>query len=61
MKIELYYVVRPYKGSLDTIGRSTDAAVIAGPFPSFTEAWDVKEDKAISDSLEIVSQIIEVE
>jgi hypothetical protein len=64
MKIELYYIVRPYKGGKDSIGRSSDGEYINGPFPSWSKAFDAKQDTIKTwdlDSYDIVKQTIEVD
>jgi hypothetical protein len=61
MKLELFYVVRPFKGGTDSIGRSADCSLIAGPFKSWTEAWDAQKEELFSDSYDVVKQVIEVE
>lgn len=61
MKMELYYVVRPYTGGNDRVGRSSDCDYIAGPFNSWNKAFDVKRDQVFSDKYDVVKHILEVE
>lgn len=61
MKLELFYVVRPYTGSNDRIGRSADCDYVAGPFKSWNSAFEVKRDQVFSDNYVVVKQTIEVD
>ena len=61
MKLELYYVVRPYSGSTDYIGRTGDCELVEGPFKSWSAAFAVKKEQIFSDKYEVVKQLIEVE
>ena len=60
MKMELFYVVRPYSGLNDRVGRSADCDYVAGPFRSWTQAFDLKKDQVFSDKYEVVKQVVEV-
>ena len=61
MKLELFYVVRPYSSSNDRVGRSADCDYFAGPFKSWNQAFDVKRDQVFSDNYDVVKQVVEVE
>lgn len=61
MRMNLYYVVRPYKGGNDSIGRDAECDCVAGPFYSFSSAWDAKRDMIFSDNYEVVKQPIGVQ
>ena len=61
MKLELFYVVRPYSGRTDRVGRTSDCELVAGPFKSWNSAFEVKKDQLFSDKYEVVKQTIEVD
>jgi len=41
MKINLYYVVKEYQPGSDSVGRSSDAILISGPWPTEEQARSV--------------------
>jgi hypothetical protein len=41
MKVNLYYVVKPYKPGYNQVGRHADAVLISGPLPSQEQADSV--------------------
>lgn len=60
MKMELFYVVRPYKGTNDRIGRSADCDYISGPFATWNQAFREKSDRLYSDDYVVVKHELEV-
>lgn len=62
MKMNLYYVVRAYRGIPDSIGRSSDCAYVSGPYSSYAAALEAKRDSNYfnTNALEVVEQVIEV-
>lgn len=41
MKVNLYYVVKPFKASYDTIGKHADAILVSGPMPTLQQAQNL--------------------
>lgn len=62
MKMNLYYVARPYRGIPDSVGRSADCAYVSGPYSSYASALEAKRDSNYfnTNALEVVEQIVEV-
>jgi hypothetical protein len=62
MKMNLYYLVRRYKGGIDSIGRDADCACVDGPFYCWNDAYQAKKDmKMFQDDYEVVKQSVEVQ
>jgi hypothetical protein len=62
MKMNLYYVVRAYKGIPDSVGRSADCAYVSGPHSSYASALEAKRASNYfnTNALEVVEQTLEV-
>jgi hypothetical protein len=61
MKINLYYLVRPYRGGNDSVGRDSDAACVAGPFRCYHDAYEARQDmKQFADQYEIAKQALDL-
>ena len=61
MKINLYYLVRPYRGGNDSVGRDGDAAWVDGPFRCYHDALEAKRDlKDFSDQYRIAKQTVDL-
>ena len=59
--MNLYYVVRVYEGGSDSVGRSGDCQYVGGPYGTYSQAVGAKGSHVLSDKLEIVEQIVEVD